>query len=284
MNRDQLFAWIQYPIPHHLLSRLVGRIADCQLPWVKDIFIKRFIRAYDIDMSEALHSDPHAYSSFNEFFTRPLKEGARPIGEGIVSPADGVLSQYGEIKDDTLIQAKGHHYSLTALLGGDEALSAPFRDGRFGTVYLSPSNYHRVHMPCAGTLRQTVYVPGRLFSVNSATTHHVPSLFARNERLVCIFDTEYGPMALVLIGAMIVAAIETVWAGQITPLSAVPQNNYFDRTVTLDKGEEIGRFKLGSSVVMCFPNTVDFDEPLSPEMKGRKVLLGQKLAAPIAYV
>ncbi|WP_189518857.1 archaetidylserine decarboxylase [Kushneria pakistanensis] len=276
MNRDRLFALLQYPLPQHAISRLVGRFADARTPWIRDTFIQRFANHYDVDMSEALNPDLGSYKSFNEFFTRPLRPDARPIESGIVSAADGVLSQFGRINHGTLIQAKGHAYSLTALLGGDEAAAAELREGSFATVYLSPRDYHRVHMPLKGRLVRTIYVPGRLFSVNHATAREVPGLFARNERLVCLFDTELGPMALVLVGAMIVAGIETVWSGQVTPQSRQPRSDAWrDTPVTLDKGDEMGRFHLGSSVVMCLPKAYTFNETLTP---GMKIRLGQQLA------
>lgn len=276
MSLAKLFSLIQYPIPHHLLSRLVGGLADCRLPWLKDALIKAFIRRFRVDMGEAVEPDPTAYASFNDFFTRALKEGARPIGEGIVSPADGTLSQFGPIQAGQLLQAKGHRFSAEALLGGDTAAAERYLGGGFATVYLSPRDYHRVHMPVAGTLTEMVYVPGRLFSVNAATTRHVPHLFARNERLVCHFDTEHGPMAVVLVGAMIVAAIETVWAGQVTPLAGEVQRVRFDTPVRLEKGEEMGRFKLGSTVVMAFAEPPAFADGLVP---GGKVWMGQSLGS-----
>ncbi|MDR5861305.1 phosphatidylserine decarboxylase [Halomonas eurihalina] len=274
MTLAKLFALIQYPLPHHALSRLVGRLADCRVPWIKDLAIRAFIRRFGVDMNEARQPNPSAYASFNDFFTRPLKEGTRPLGEDLVSPADGTLSRFGAIEARRLIQAKGHEFTVSELLGGDDDTAFRFHGGSFATVYLSPRDYHRVHMPLAGTLREMTYVPGRLFSVNAATTRHVPRLFARNERLVCHFDTEHGPMALVLVGAMIVAGIETVWAGQITPLprSGV-QRIRFDTPVHLEKGEEMGRFKLGSTVVMAFAEPVDF----VPGERERKVQMGENL-------
>ncbi len=274
MSPSKLFALIQYPLPHHLFSRLVGRLAETRIGWLKQLLIKAFIRRFKVDMSEARVPDPRAYACFNDFFTRPLREGARPIESGLVSPADGTLSQFGETHHGTLIQAKGQAFSITSLLGGDMKRAASFRQGSFATIYLSPRDYHRVHMPLTGTLREMVYVPGRLFSVNQATADHVPNLFARNERLVCIFDTEEGPMAMVLVGAMIVAAIETVWAGQITPLSGRVQSIRFDEPITLEKGAEMGRFKLGSTVVMCFTKEVDFEE-LVPDIS---VKMGERLS------
>ncbi|MDZ7853657.1 MAG: archaetidylserine decarboxylase [Halomonas sp.] len=277
MSLAKLFSLIQYPIPHHLLSRLVGGLAECRLPWLKNVLIKAFIRQFRVDMDEAIEPDPTAYATFNEFFTRALEEDARPIGEGLASPADGTLSQFGAIEAGQLLQAKGHRFSLMELLGGYGEAARRYLGGSFATIYLSPSDYHRIHMPLSGTLREMVYVPGRLFSVNAATTKHVPNLFARNERLVCHFDTEQGPMVVVLVGAMIVAAIETVWAGQITPLprSGV-QRIRFDTPVRLEKGEEMGRFKLGSTVVMAFAEPATFTDALEP---GAKVQMGQSLGS-----
>lgn len=281
MNKKQLFALMQYFIPQHLLSRLVGWFAQSEYPLIKNTFIKWFAKRYDVNMQEALNEDLESYKSFNEFFTRPLKDGARPIAEGdntLVSPADGAVSQLGKIELGRVFQAKGRDYSVAELLGGDADRAAPFVNGDFMTVYLSPKDYHRVHMPFAGTLKETVYVPGDLFSVNPATTENVDALFARNERLVCIFETEFGPMAMVLVGAMIVAGIETVWSGQVTPLPKEAQaQQYNGEDIVLGKGEEMGRFKLGSTVVMCFPeNAIEFAE----ELKAESVLrMGQELAA-----
>jgi phosphatidylserine decarboxylase len=275
VDRDQLFSLIQYPLPHHLISRLVGQLAECRTPWLKNLLIEQFIRVFDVDMSQALEPNPHTYDCFNAFFTRAIRDDARPIGDGLVSPTDGVLSQSGRIEHGTLIQAKGQAYSLTTLLGGDSRRAEPFRNGSFATIYLSPRDYHRVHMPLGGTLREMAYVPGRLFSVNLATAANVPGLFARNERLVCIFDTEFGPMAMVLVGAMIVAAIETVWAGQITPKSGQVQTTRYNEAIELAKGAEMGRFKLGSTVILCFPRPVDFREDLS--INNSMVSMGQPL-------
>jgi phosphatidylserine decarboxylase len=240
---------------------------------VKSTLINAFIKRFNVDMSQALEPDPSAYATFNDFFTRALKVDVRPMGNGIISPADGVLSQYGRLQAGQLVQAKGHAYSAQTLLGGDTALAEEFLGGSFATVYLSPRDYHRVHMPVTGTLREMIYVPGRLFSVNQATANYVPGLFARNERLVCIFDTEHGPMAMVLVGAMIVAAIETVWSGQVTPLSSQPQRMQFGHPITLEKGAEMGRFKLGSTVVMCFAKQVEFADS-KPDVN---VQMGQSL-------
>ncbi|EHJ91267.1 archaetidylserine decarboxylase [Vreelandella boliviensis] len=271
---QKAFSLLQYPLPHHALSRLTGKFAQCDNPWVKNTLIKAFIKRFDVDMSQALEPDPTAYATFNDFFTRALKADARPLGDGILSPADGTLSQYGRLQAGQLVQAKGHTYSAQTLLGGDTALAEEFLGGSFATVYLSPRDYHRVHMPETGTLREMIYVPGRLFSVNQATANYVPGLFARNERLVCIFDTEHGPMAMTLVGAMIVAAIETVWSGQVTPLAGQPQRMQFGQPITLEKGAEMGRFKLGSTVVMCFAKPVRFEEHPPAKM----VSMGESLA------
>ncbi|TDO08660.1 MULTISPECIES: archaetidylserine decarboxylase [Halomonas] len=277
MSLAKLFALIQYPLPHHLLSRLVGYLADCRSLWLKNTLIRTFIRVFGVDMKEAAEPDPGAYATFNDFFTRALTNDARPLGEGLLCPADGTLSQYGQIDRDHLLQAKGRRFSMMELLGGDEKQARRYRGGSYANIYLSPSDYHRVHMPLAGTLTEMVYVPGRLFSVNAATTNHVPNLFARNERLVCHFDTDQGPMVMVLVGAMIVAAIETVWAGQITPLPRGDvQRMRFDALVRLEKGQEMGRFKLGSTVVMAFSEPVTFTDEIEP---GAKMHMGQSLGA-----
>lgn len=269
--KDRLFIWMQYVLPQHFLSRLVGRLAGCRVRWVKNAFIRWFAARYRVDMAQALETDPLAYEDFNAFFTRALKPGARPI-EGdepaVICPADGAVNQVGRIEDGQLLQAKGKRFSLQALLGGDAALAAEFVGGDFVTVYLSPRDYHRVHMPVAGTLREMVYVPGQLFSVNGVTANHVDGLFARNERAVCVFDTERGPMALVLVGAMIVAGIDTVWAGQVAPGGSGPVRQSYEGSepVSLARGEEMGRFRLGSTVVAVFgPDQVRWLEPLAAD-------------------
>ncbi|SPU50926.1 archaetidylserine decarboxylase [Bordetella trematum] len=257
--KDQIFLASQYLAPHHLVSRGFGLLAESRSPEIKNYMISRFVRRYRVDMSEALIEDPRAYACFNDFFTRALKADARPLDDdpaNAVSPADGAISQLGPIREGRIFQAKGHSFGLTALLGGDAERAAAFQDGEFATIYLSPRDYHRVHMPLAGTLREMIHVPGRLFSVNPLTAGHVPELFARNERVVCIFDTEHGPMALVLVGAMIVASIETVWAGLITPhkrqVRAVRYDDASREPIHLERGAEMGRFKLGSTVIVLF--------------------------------
>lgn len=278
---DKLAVLPQYLVPQHLLSRLIGVVAESRIPMVKNTFIQRFIQLYGIDMSEALESDPTAYACFNDFFTRALKEGARDITtEGVASPADGAVSQIGEISNDLIFQAKGHHYRLDQLLGGSYEKAEPFKNGSFATIYLSPKDYHRVHMPFGGTLTEMTYVPGKLFSVNGTTAGQVPALFARNERVVCHFDTAVGPMVVVLVGAMIVASIETVWAGLVTP----PKRQLFVKDYTeagrqeiaLARGAEMGRFKLGSTAIVLFPEgKVKWDESLT---EGSPVRMGQNIA------
>jgi len=253
-----LFIIFQYLIPQHLLSRLAGAIAQCPWPWLKNALIARFIDHYDVNMEEAVNARPQDFAHFNDFFTRALKPGARPVvaePDTIACPADGAISQLGTITDGRIFQAKGQSYSALELLGGDSEVADQFDGGQFATVYLSPRDYHRVHMPLTGTLRSMTYVPGDLFSVNTSTAEQVPRLFSRNERAVCLFDTEAGPMAVVLVGAMIVAGIETPWAGQVAPLKR--QINRVDylapsREIVITKGDEMGRFKLGSTAIVLF--------------------------------
>lgn len=259
--KDKCFIALQYIIPQHLLSRMAGWLAETSIEWIKNPFTQWFVRQYGVNMSEAIIEDPTAYKNFNDFFTRALKEGARPINadaDSIVSPADGAISQLGDIKNGRIFQAKGQDFSLTELLGGDLEVAKPFMGGKFATVYLSPKDYHRVHMPLTGKLKTMVHVPGDLFSVNTVTAANVPRLFARNERTVCIFDTEIGPMAVVLVGAMIVASIETVWAGQTAPIKREIKTSHYPQSdeITLAKGDEMGRFKLGSTAVVLFAKDV----------------------------
>lgn len=281
--KDRLFIISQYLLPHHLLSRLIGFVAECRIEWLKRPLINWFAKQYQVNMSEAQVEDLNAYAHFNDFFTRALKDGARPLDTtpgAILCPADGAVSQLGKIEQGRVFQAKGHSFSVTELLGGDSERAAAFMGGDFATIYLSPKDYHRVHMPLTGTLREMVYVPGRLFSVNQTTAENVPELFARNERVVCLFDTERGPMAVVLVGAMIVASIETVWAGLVTPpkreLKTVRYDEAARGPITLEKGAELGRFKLGSTAVVLFgPEQVTWAQTLaanSPVQMGQ--LLG----------
>lgn len=284
--KQRVFIFFQYVLPHHTLSRLIGCLAQCQAPWFKNRLIAWFIKRYQVNMSEAHFEHPSAYLHFNDFFTRALKTDARPLDttpNAVLSPADGAISQLGAIEHGRIFQAKGHSFSLLELLGGDAQRAAPFMGGSFATVYLSPKDYHRVHMPLTGTLREMVYIPGRLFSVNKTTAAAVPELFARNERVACIFDTERGPMAVVLVGAMIVASIETVWAGLITPpLRQLRRFDYSEQgrqPITLAKGAEMGRFKLGSTAIVLFAdNHVSWNSDLSA---ASPVKMGQGLALEI---
>ncbi len=265
---DWLKVNLQYITPKHALSRLVGKLAAAELGGLTTALIKLFIKKYRVDMDEALYPEPENYASFNAFFTRPLKPEARTIAEAedvLVHPVDGTVSQFGDINHDSIFQAKGHDYSLTSLLGGKPDIAKPFKDGKFATVYLAPRDYHRIHMPIDGTLTDMLYVPGELFSVNPLTAAKVPDLFARNERVVAIFDTPVGKMAMVLVGATIVASIETVWAGTVTPPAGKNVQHWsYDKdsesSVSLKKGEELGRFKLGSTIVACFEqDVIDFE-------------------------
>jgi phosphatidylserine decarboxylase len=259
LSLKQLFAWSQYFLPQHFLSRLAGRLARSKWRRLKNFLILSFIRLYKVDLSEAESANPDDYPCFDAFFTRALKPGVRPLAEDpklIISPADGTLSQIGKLTGEWLIQAKGRDYSLTALLA-DAELAKPFKDGGFATIYLSPRNYHRIHMPVCGYLTQMLHLPGRLFSVNAATAAAVENLFARNERVVCLFDTELGPMAVVLIGALLVGGIETVWHGLVTPPPGrkIQRWTYPQRSIRLERGEELGRFHLGSTVIVLFRET-----------------------------
>lgn len=283
--KERLFILSQYLLPHHLLSRLIGFAADCRAAWFKNRLITWFANHYQVNMGEAQVEELTAYEHFNAFFTRALKDGARPLDTtpgAVLCPADGAISQLGAIEQGRCFQAKGHSFSVIELLGGDIQRAEAFMGGQFATVYLSPRDYHRVHMPLAGTLREMIYVPGRLFSVNQTTAENVPELFAVNERVVCIFDTERGPMAVVLVGAMIVASIETVWAGLVTPpkreLKTVRYDEAARAPIHLEKGAELGRFKLGSTAIVLFgPDQVAWTEALGA---GSAVRMGQALGLP----
>ena len=272
----------QYCLPKHAVSRLIGKLAAAEAGSVTTRLIQLFINRFDIDMSEAEHENPAHYPTFNAFFTRQLKAGLRPIVADpriLALPVDGCVSQLGDIREGRIIQAKGHDFSARELLGGDAALAAPFQGGKFATIYLAPKDYHRIHMPIDGVLESMVYIPGDLFSVNPLTAEHVPNLFARNERVACIFRTEFGPMALVLVGATIVASIETIWAGTVTPPAGqkVTRWDYQgEQAITLQKGAEMGLFKLGSTVVCLFPpQTLSFVEELA---SGSTTRMGQPFA------
>ena len=278
--REALYSVPQYVLPQHSLSRLMHHMSRCENKVWKNACITSFVRLFDVNMNEAAEPNPRAYPCFNAFFTRALKPEARPLypeAGAVLCPADGTLCQIGKLTDDQIIQAKGNTFSATQLLGGAAERAKPFLNGRFATIYLSPRDYHRLHMPLAGRLREMVHVPGRLFSVNAATTNFVPGLFARNERVVALFDTEIGPMALVLVGAIFVASIETVWHGVVTPptMESARIWNYAEDAPSLAKGEEMGRFNMGSTIIALFgEDAVSWERNLMP---GSAVRMGQIL-------
>jgi phosphatidylserine decarboxylase len=277
---DKLKSWLQHPLPHHALSRLTHRLTRIRHVGFKDWGIRYFIGRFGVDMSEAVQPDLGAYEHFNAFFTRALHPHARPIAAGakdVACPVDGAVSQIGAIEGGRIFQAKGQSFTALELLGGDAQAAAHFEHGSFATLYLSPKDYHRIHMPVDGSLTRMIHVPGRLFSVNPPTTRAVARLFARNERVVCLFDTPAGPLALVMVGALNVASIETVWAGEVTPpqRSRVQSWDYPQGKIKLAKGEEAGRFNMGSTVVLLFAKDrirweADY-HPASPVRMGRKM-------------
>jgi len=274
------FIILQIILPKHLLSRLIAKLGDSKISWIKNILINLAIDVFNIDTDEALSADPDDYPTFNDFFMRKLKEGARPIAQdkqSIISPSDGLISQYGKIEHDTLIQAKGKYFSLTTLIGGNQELAEKFIDGQFATIYLSPRDYHRVHMPCDGQLKESIYVPGELFSVNQTTAKHIDNLFARNERLVCIFDNKQGSIASIMVGAMLVAGIETVWSGQVVPpVNPIAEySSHKADKIKLAKGDEMGRFKFGSTVILLFQkDSMKWNENIEA---GMSVKMGQTI-------
>ena len=251
---DKLVTFPQYLIPQHVLSLVMYRVTRCEVVWFKNLIISTIIKQYRVNMAEAAEMNLDYYSSFNAFFTRLLRNGVRPISESdIVSPVDGVVSQVGLVTSGQIVQAKGQEYSVLALLGGDDAVTSEFVGGQFATIYLSPKDYHRIHMPVTGTLRKMRYIPGKLFSVSPRTARVVPDLFARNERVAITFDTDFGPIVMVLVGAIFVGSMETIWAGQITPSygKVIQQWTYNgEQAITIEKGQEMGRFNMGSTVVM----------------------------------
>jgi phosphatidylserine decarboxylase len=256
---DKIITLPQYLIPQHSLSVLMHKLTRSEVTWFKNSFIRFITAKYKVNISEAAQTDLAFFPSFNAFFTRTLRVGMRHIAEGegvITSPVDGVISQIGNVVQGQLLQAKGREYSVLELLGGDKLLAKRFDQGQFATIYLSPKDYHRIHMPLTGTLRKMTYIPGKLFSVNPRTARTVPKLFARNERLVTVFDTEQGPIVMVLVGAIFVGSMETVWSGKITPpygKSIQHWDYHGEQAITLQKGEEMGRFNMGSTVVMLLP-------------------------------
>ena len=275
---DRLAVLPQYLLPKKLVTQLAGRFASAELGGVTQAAISRFVDHYGVDMSEAAEPDIACYASFNDFFTLALRAGARPLADAdYVCPVDGAISQFGVIERDQIFQAKGHAYSTRALLAGDAALAGEFENGQFATIYLSPKDYHRIHMPCAGRLQRMVYVPGDLFSVNPTTARGVPGLFARNERVVSLFDTARGPFVLVLVGATIVGSMATVWHGVVNPPrpGEIKRWDYADKPVELAKGAEMGRFLVGSTVVLLWPKgTLKFNPDWAP---GGAVRMGQMM-------
>ena len=280
---DRLAVLPQYLLPKQALTHFAGFVASRERGWVTTEIIRRFVAKYRVNMSEALNPDIASYRTFNDFFTRALQPGARPLAPAdLVCPVDGAISQFGAIAHDQLVQAKGHNYSTTALVGGDQALAASYENGYFATIYLSPKDYHRIHMPADGRLSRMVHVPGDLFSVNPVTARGVPGLFARNERVVCVFESARGPFVLVLVGATIVGSMATAWHGVVNPprSKAVREWRYpaspGQPEIFLKQGEEMGRFLLGSTVVLLFPKgLLRFDANWAP---GRAVRLGEAMA------
>ena len=278
-HRAELFVALQRLLPKHALSRLIAKAAESKNLRLKNWLIERAIKAFDINIDEAASSDINDYENFNSFFTRALKDGVRPIdadSNTIVSPADGSVSQAGPINHHRIIQAKGSDYSASRLLGNSQQAKS-YDNGSFATIYLSPRDYHRVHIPAAGKLLSTRYIPGDLFSVNDQTAQALPNLFARNERLVCEFKSEIGNFAVVFVGAMLVAGIETVWGGFETPgRGAIRETDYSDRDLTYEKGDEIGRFKFGSTVVLLFQeDKIAWQDSLMPQSD---IQMGEKIA------
>ena len=267
---DKLVTLPQYIIPQHVFSLVMYRATRCEVVWFKNLIISTIIKQYKVNMAEAAEMNLDYYSSFNTFFTRLLRNDVRPISESdIVSPVDGVVSQVGPVTSGQIVQAKGQEYSVLALLGGDDALTSEFVGGQFATIYLSPKDYHRIHMPATGILRKMRYIPGKLFSVSPRTARAVPDLFARNERVAVTFDTDFGPIVMVLVGAIFVGSMETIWAGQITPnYGKVIQQWTYDgeQAITIEKGQEMGRFNMGSTVVMLVGKDVAlFNEQVEVE-------------------
>ena len=277
---DRLAVLPQYLLPKQALTALAGRIARARGGRLTTRLIEWFVRRYGVNMSEAANPELASYASFNDFFTRALKDGARPLASAeLICPVDGAISQFGAIKGNQIFQAKGHDYSSTALVGGDASLAAQFDDGSFATLYLSPKDYHRIHMPCDGRLIRMIHVPGQLFSVNPTTARGVPGLFARNERVVCVFESARGPFVLVLVGATIVGSMATVWHGVVNPPRGSEQREwlYDEQPVLLRQGQEMGRFLLGSTVVLLFSKgLLQFNPAWSP---ARAVRLGEAMAS-----
>ena len=276
---DRMKVLLQYVLPKQHLTKLAGEVAGGRIGWLTARLIRWFVSKYGVNMDEAEHPELGGYKTFNEFFTRPLKAGVRPQSPAaFISPVDGAISQLGSIDHHHILQGKGHRFTTSELLGGDTALAERFRHGSFATLYLSPKDYHRLHMPCDGNLTRMIYVPGALFSVNPLTARGVPNLFARNERVVCVFESpEHGPFVMVLVGATIVGSMATVWHGVVNlkRTKKISEWTYPDKSIVLKKGAEMGRFLLGSTVVMLFRHgTIAFDPAWAPE---RPVRLGERM-------
>jgi phosphatidylserine decarboxylase len=280
---DRLAVMPQYLLPKRLITQFAGKVANLRGGALTHAIIRRFVAKYGVNMAEAADPRIESYPTFNEFFTRPLRDGLRPIADAdFVCPVDAAISQFGPIEHDQIFQAKGHSYSTRALVGGDQQLAHQFDHGHFATLYLAPKDYHRIHMPCEGRLKRMIYIPGDLFSVNPLTARHVPSLFARNERVVCVFDTAHGPFVNVLVGATIVGSVATVWHGIVNPPRTrdIREWRYDDKDIVLAKGAEMGRFLLGSTVVMLFPkNVVTFHPDWAPT---RAVRLGEAMGTAVS--
>ncbi|MDB5857458.1 MAG: psd [Ramlibacter sp.] len=283
MPRRPLPITQQYLLPKKLLTVFAGKVANARMGGITHAIIRKFVAHYKVNMAEAAEPRIESYATFNDFFTRALGDGARPLAAApFVCPVDAAISQYGPIEHDQIFQAKGHSYSTRALVGGDQQLAHRFDHGHFATLYLAPKDYHRIHMPCEGRLKRMIYIPGDLFSVNPLTARHVPSLFARNERVVCEFDCAHGPMVMVLVGATIVGSMATVWHGVVNPpRTREPREwRYEDQSVVLGKGAEMGRFLLGSTVILLFPrNVLTFAADWAPT---RSVRLGEAMATVMA--
>ncbi|MEF8713664.1 MAG: archaetidylserine decarboxylase [Accumulibacter sp.] len=278
---DRLAVLSQYLLPKQALSTIAGKLAESEAGSLTTRVIRWFVQRYGVDLSEAVDADPISYRSFNEFFARSLRAGARPLADAaFLCPVDGAISQFGAIEHDQIFQAKGHRYSTVALVGGDRPLAARFENGAFATLYLSPRDYHRIHMPVDGRLTRMIHVPGALFSVNPATARGVPGLFARNERVVCVFEAGFGPFVLILVGATIVGSMATVWHGIVNPprVREIREWRYDDQQIVLKKGDEMGRFLLGSTVVVLFPkDTLHFNPAWAP---ARPIRMGEMMATP----
>ena len=284
-RKDRAFERVQTWLPTRFLSWCMYVITRIEAAWFKNAFIRVFMRHFGIRLDEAEYQRPDAYRSFNHFFTRALREGARPIADdanALISPVDGTVSELGDIVDGRIVQAKGFDYSLVELVGGDERIAEPFMGGGFCTIYLAPYNYHRIHMPAGGTLRDWIYVPGRLFSVNQSTARAMPRLFTRNERVIALFETDFGPLALIMVGALFVGSIETVWAGQVTPPHSRKGIGTYHlmQPVDLRRGDEAGRFNMGSTVILLTaPGAVQWAAGMAA---GRTLRMGESIGGPHA--